>query len=547
MPSLRVLRTFVLRVVERLGSSAAVMIAWWHDPAMTDRPWTGDACSLVDAFRRGERTPLDELETCLAAIDASDLNAFAFLDPERAHDAARHADLSQPFGGVPVGIKELEPVAGWPWTEGSLVFRDRVATRTSVNVDRLLGRGGAVPVGLTTASEFGGLNVSVTKLNGTTHNPWHHGRTTGGSSAGSAAAVAGGLVSLATGGDGGGSIRIPAAYTGLLGMKGTFGRIPRSPDAFSRPGTVVLGCLARSVRDAARYYDVCAGYDSEDPTSLPSSGAWESGLGTHELRGKRVAVLPDLGGVSRVSPLVESRVRDAAKELIDASGMVEVDVALHMPNLAVHWMLGNVSTLLAELGAKWPSCANDLTEEVAAGLFMSQSLYNLRVAATAEELRIRAYEAMAELFDRVDFVIAATNPDVAFAADAATSSTKQSVLDTARTHTTFRLGMRGMFAAERYAAAAFPNLSNAIAGQITMRFPDLVSMGALTMISNLYGNPAVSIPCGVVDELPVGLQVLTRHHDDALLFDVALSAERAAPWPLTAPERGPGGSVSQAL
>ena len=129
MPSLRVLRTFVLRVVERLGSSAAVMIAWWHDPAMTDRPWTGDACSLVDAFRRGERTPLEELETCLAAIDASDLNAFAFLDPERAHDAARHADLSQPFGGVPVGIKELEPVAGWPWTEGSLVFRDRYPGR----------------------------------------------------------------------------------------------------------------------------------------------------------------------------------------------------------------------------------------------------------------------------------------------------------------------------------------------------------------------------------------------------------------------------------
>jgi Asp-tRNA(Asn)/Glu-tRNA(Gln) amidotransferase A subunit family amidase len=107
--------------------------------------------------------------------------------------------------------------------------------------------------------------------------------------------------------------------------------------------------------------------------------------------------------------------------------------------------------------------------------------------------------------------------------------------------------MRGMFAAERYAAAAFPNLSNAIAGQITMRFPDLVSMGALTMISNLYGNPAVSIPCGVVDELPVGLQVLTRHHDDALLFDVALAAERVAPWPLTAPKRGPGGSVAQAL
>ena len=136
---------------------------------------------------------------------------------------------SRPFGGVPVGVKELEPVTGWPQTEGSLVFRDRVATRTGTMVERLLGAGGAVPVGLTTASEFGGLNVSVTKLNGVTHNPWRHGRTVGGSSGGSAAAVVGGLVPLATGGDGGGSIRIPAGYTGLLGMKGTYGRIPRGP------------------------------------------------------------------------------------------------------------------------------------------------------------------------------------------------------------------------------------------------------------------------------------------------------------------------------
>ena len=134
-----------------------------------------------------------------------------------------------------------------------------------------------MPVGLTTASEFGGLNVSVTKLNGVTHNPWRHGRTVGGSSGGSAAAVSGGLVTLATGGDGGGSIRIPAGYTGLLGMKGTFGRIPRGPHAFMRPNTVVLGNLARSVRDAARYYDVCGGYDPHDPTSLPRTRAGRPG------------------------------------------------------------------------------------------------------------------------------------------------------------------------------------------------------------------------------------------------------------------------------
>src|SRR5450432_1119978 len=256
---------------------------------MTDGPWLGDACSLVDAFRNQERSPVEELEATLAAIAATDLNAFSFLDPERAMSAACGADVTAPFGGVPVGVKELEPVAGWPATEASLVFRDRVATATSPVVQRIFEAGGVVAVGLTTASEFGGLNVGNTKLNGVTHNPWRHGRTTGGSSAGSSAAVAGGLVPLATGGDGGGSIRIPAGYTGLLGMKGTYGRIPRGPHAYFRPGTVVLGCLARSVRDAARYFDVCGGYDARDPWSLPARPGWETGLDTNDLAGRRVA------------------------------------------------------------------------------------------------------------------------------------------------------------------------------------------------------------------------------------------------------------------
>ncbi|MFA9564777.1 MAG: amidase family protein, partial [Acidimicrobiales bacterium] len=149
---------------------------------MADAPWTGDACSLVDAFRAGERSPAEELDATLAAIDRSDLNCFSFLDPGRAREAATEADVSLPFGGVPTGIKELSPVAGWPDTEASLVFRDRRATRSSHSLRRLFEAGGVVPVGMTTASEFGGLNISVTKLNGVTHNPWRRGCTAGGSS-----------------------------------------------------------------------------------------------------------------------------------------------------------------------------------------------------------------------------------------------------------------------------------------------------------------------------------------------------------------------------
>ena len=501
---------------------------------MTGETWTGDACALVDAFRRGERSPREELEATLAAIANSDLNCFSFLDPDRALDAAARADVSLPFGGLPVGIKELEPVAGWPQTEGSLVFEDRVATETSTVVERLLGGGGAVPVGLTTASEFGGLNVSVTKLNGVTHNPWRHGCTAGGSSGGSAAAVAGGLVPLATGGDGGGSIRIPAGYTGLLGMKGTYGRIPRGPHAYFTPGTIVLGCLARSVRDAARFFDVCEGYDGTDPSSLARRGGWEAGLGVNELRGRRVAIVPNLGRVT-LEPGVEERLYESARSLVKSTGMVEVDVSIDLPDLAAQWMMGNLATLLAELGPRWPACLNDLTEEITIGLLLSQSMYNLHTASIAEELRVRAYTEMARAFERVDFVIAPTNPGPAFAAEAAMSNPTTSFVDSVKGNRAALAGFRLAMGGVRFTAALFPKLPSLLLDQLADRFPDLVHMGALTMISNLYGNPAVSIPAGLVDGLPVGMQVLARHHADDLLFDVALAVERETPWPLIAP------------
>jgi aspartyl-tRNA(Asn)/glutamyl-tRNA(Gln) amidotransferase subunit A len=500
----------------------------------TDMPWQGDACSLVDAFRAGERSPVEELEATLAAIERSDLNCFSHVDPERARAAAATADVDLPFGGVPTAIKELDPVEGWPYTEASLAFSDRISPFTSHKTQRLFERGGVTPVGQTTASEFGGLNISVTKINGVTHNPWCHGKTVGGSSGGSASAVAGGLVSLATGGDGGGSIRIPAGYTGLLGMKGTFGRIPRSPHAYMRPHTVVLGNLSRSVRDAARFYDVCAGVHSADPTSLPSPGGWEAGLGTHDLRGLRVAVVPHLGGVD-LEPGVEDRIREEAKALIKDNDMVEVDVRVEPPNLAAQWAMGNLATLLADLGDRWPSCSDQLTDEMAVGLHLAEAMYNLRTAAAAEEMRIAANEVMARAFDEVDLIIAATNPGPAFAADAATSQPQAPIVSKLFEPGPARAVLRGLLGSVRLAAGAFPKLPSALLTMASQRLPDLVNMGALTIISNIYGNPAVSIPAGTVDGLPVGMQVLAAHHRDALLFDVALAVERERPWPMVAP------------
>jgi aspartyl-tRNA(Asn)/glutamyl-tRNA(Gln) amidotransferase subunit A len=461
---------------------------------MTDSPWLGDACSLVDAFRSGTHSPVDELAATLAAIEASQLNAFCYIDADAALARAQAADVTLPFGGVPVGIKELEKVSGWPATDGSLAFRDRTAQFTSTHVERLVGRGGANPVGQTTSSEFGGLACSITKIHGVTHNPWQHGRTTGGSSAGSSAAVAGGLATVATGGDGGGSIRIPAGYCGLFGMKGTAGRIPRGPRTEIGPLTIVLGCVARSVRDAARWFDVANGFDARDPYSLPRVDGWERGLGSYAsaLRGKRVAIAPTLGSAV-VRPEVEAIVRDAGEALAKRAGLQVVDVDIKVPDLGLEWLIANAAVLFGELGDRWPDCKDDLTPEIA---FLGELTYpalNMDVAAANERARTSANEAMAAIFDQVDFVISATNPDVAFGAEASFAS---------------RIGEVDV---------------------------ELTNSGVLTIPANVVGNPAMSVPAGLVDDLPVGMQVIGRHHEDALLFDLALVAEREQPWPMVAP------------
>ncbi|MEY2452007.1 MAG: aspartyl-tRNA(Asn)/glutamyl-tRNA(Gln) amidotransferase subunit [Acidimicrobiaceae bacterium] len=459
---------------------------------METTPWLDDACSLVDAFRSGDRSPVEELDACLTAIDASELNAFCHLDVDAARAAAAGADVQLPFGGLPVAVKELEPVAGWPYTEASLVFADRVADHDSTQIERLRA-GGANLFGQTTASEFGGLNVSVTKLHGVTRNPWDKTRTTGGSSAGSAAAVAGGLVPIASGGDGGGSIRIPAGFNGLFGMKGTAGRIPRGPEVLIGPLTVVVGCLARSVRDAARWYDVCNGFDARDPYSLPRIEGWERDLGTHDLSGKRAVIAPNLGSAI-VNPAVEEAVREAGEALAKDAGLQIVDIPVKMPGLGLEWAIANLATLLVDLGDKWPACKDDLSIEIAFGLEMAMGMMNLEMAATSERNRRAANETMADVFDQVDFVICATNPDIAYPAEVTL---------------------------------------NTMVGDVSVG-PE--NNGALTIPANICGNPACSIPAGTVDGLPVGLQIIGRHHEDALLLDLARIVEQERPWPLVAPD-----------
>lgn len=459
----------------------------------SDAPWQGDACSLVDAFRRGDRTPLEELSATLTAIEASDLNAFAFIDQEHATTAASLADVSLPFGGVPLAIKELDKVAGWPDTEASVPLAGRIADYSLTHIDRLRAAG-AVPFGMTTASEFGGVNLTRTRLHGATHNPWRRGTTPGGSSGGSAAAVAGGLVTLATGGDGGGSIRIPAGFCGLVGLKTTYGRIPRGPHFEVGALTVTIGGLTRSVRDTARWLDVANGADRHDPHSLPRIEGWEAGLGSHleELRGRRVAVIDNFAGAV-VSPATAAVVRQAADDLIADLGLHRVEVDVAIPNVGSAWSLANLASIYRDLGDLWPDCADELTPEIRFSLEWGDRMhYDTAARIRLEQRRTALFEAMATLFEQTDLVITSSNPDVAFAAE-----------------------------------GPLPHVFGGIEDS-----PG--NNGKLTIPSNLYGNPAISIPVGTHDGLPVGMQVLAPHHADAWLLDAAWVTERERPWPLVA-------------
>jgi aspartyl-tRNA(Asn)/glutamyl-tRNA(Gln) amidotransferase subunit A len=270
---------------------------------------------------------------------------------------------------------------------------------------------------------------------------------------------------------------------------------------------VVLGCLARSVRDVARWYDVAAGYDMRDPYSLPKVEGWERDLGTHleSLRGKKLAILPDLCGSAIVRDVVADRVREAGEQLAKDAGLELVDgIHVDIPDMGVEWAMGNLGGLAAELEGLWPDCKDDLTTEIAFGMQMAKEYYNLDMAGKAEIKRMHCNEAVAAIFDEVDFVVCATNPDVAFPAE---------------------VGM-----------------NTRVGGQTVGVENNL----ALTGPFNLVGNPSCSVPIGTAPywtdegepagaELPVGMQIVGRHNADALLLDLALLIERERPWPLVSP------------
>jgi len=255
--------------------------------------------SLLDggqlSVRELVRATLDRIEDADRA-----LNCFTtvFAEPamaaaEAADAAHRRGETTGPLHGIPIAIKDLTPICGYPTTRGSRVFANEISTRDAVVVRRLRAAG-AVIVGKTTTPEFAHSGFTDSPLHGTTRNPWDPTRTPGGSSGGSAAAVASGCVALAEGSDMGGSIRAPAAFCGVHGLKPSLGRIPLDflPTVFE--SIAHTGPIGRSAADLAAFLDVCAGPDDADIQSLPRL-AGSRYIADPEVAGLRVAVSPDLG------------------------------------------------------------------------------------------------------------------------------------------------------------------------------------------------------------------------------------------------------------
>jgi aspartyl-tRNA(Asn)/glutamyl-tRNA(Gln) amidotransferase subunit A len=461
----------------------------------------GSVIEIAERVRAGESTALQQVEDALARIELRNesLNAFVHLDSELARTQARDLDARisagedpGPLAGVPIGVKDVERVAGMPATRGSLLHvGSAAADADGVHVSRLRAAG-AIPLGMTAMPEFGTVAFTRSKAWGVTRNPWNPQRTPGGSSGGSAAAVAAGMVPLATAGDGGGSTRIPAAYSGLVGHKPSFGRIPREGATTSQ--TAVWGSLVTTVADAARHLDVACGPDDRDRTSLPPPGlSYERAIEELDVRGLRALWSPDLG-FAAVDPEIAALSADAAGELCQAAELERVERPVRLDDLFKLWAGVGAIDIWLQLGRDdWPARADELTPGVRRGYEATEAMTSPRYARLLVR-RTRLEAAVAELFADIDVLITPTTATPAFAAEGPQPS---------------QIAGR-----EVHPAMAVP----------------------FTMLANLCWNPAISVPIGQVsDGLPAGLQIMTRRHLDEVALRLARILEQARPWTRLAP------------
>lgn len=462
------------------------------------------ARQLRSGYESGELSPPAVVDAVLGRIERlnGDLTAFVTVTGDEARSAAATAEqllrAGDPAGssggalcGVPISIKDMVATRGVRTTMGSLLLADWVPEFDTPTSERLRAAGAPL-LGKTTTSEFGWKGDSGNRVNGPARNPWRLDRTPGGSSGGAAAAVAAGLGPVAIGSDGAGSVRIPAAFCGVFGIKPSAGVIPAFPispiESLSH-----LGVLATTVADAADMLDVVAGPDPRDRFSLPDTGADYAAASTGPIGELRVAWSPDLGYAA-----VEPEVR----ELTAAAAATFESLGCHVSEVVPGW-----DDPYPFLDVIW-SAAN-------AGRHMHD----------LDDVRHLIDPGRVEVIERG---MRLTGPEVG-----AANAAKSGFAETVRQFMAgYDLLLTPTLPLTAFAAGADQP------GEVAGRPTEYLSWTPFTYPFNITGLPAASVPCGMSGGLPVGLQIVGGWRQDALVLRAAAAFEEAAPWPRHATGEG---------
>jgi len=453
------------------------------------------ATRLLELYREKELSPVAVMRTTLSRLERYEgaLNAFVLYDPESAMAAARASEARWQKGapqglldGVPVALKDTLLTRGWPRRMGSRTIDPNQNWTDDAPVPARLRDAGAVFFGKTTTPEFGWKGATDSPLTGITRNPWNRERTPGGSSGGSAVAVTAGIAPLAVGTDAGGSIRIPASFCGIFGLKPTFGRVAAyPPSAFGDVAHV--GPMARSVDDSALMLDAMKGPDSRDWFSLPDDGiAYRERVREGSLKGKRIALSPTLG-YAEPAPAVRAAVERAAQVFAGLGAIVELADPFAETPMPIFETLA-LGGFWALLRAQKPEAVALMDPGLVAmcrrGERVTQEQY---VEAIGK--RVALGQALRQFFDRYDFLLSPTMPIPAAYADPRSDDV--------------------------------PNAGNSW------------SWVVYTYPFNLTKNPSASIPCGFEDGLPLGLQVTGPLFADLSVLQACRAYEAAAgqSWP----------------
>jgi Asp-tRNA(Asn)/Glu-tRNA(Gln) amidotransferase A subunit family amidase len=470
---------------------------------MSELNWMGGH-ELALAIRQRKVSPVEAVDAALAQLEKVEpsINAFVTVTAEevRAHAIrqeselmSRPADELPPLFGVPITVKDLTDTAGVRTTYGSRAFSDHVPTADGVNWSRLKA-GGAILIGKTTTPEFGGLGVTDSPLTGVTNNPWRLTHTAGGSSGGAAASMAAGVGYLAWGSDGGGSIRIPAACCGVVGLKASRGRFP-VPTPWETVSTE--GPLTRTVVDSALMLAVASGPHVGDPLCLPLTGEdfVSLVLANPTLTGKRIAFAPAPAG-AMVDHEVAAIVANAVQAIADADRAwideVELDVPDPVKYFADFWPPSFTMMGAEDAGALVDDAvSHPVTVALADRGRQMMASDHYRTATVTRSLISQAFN---HLFADHDLIITPTMPLAAFPHPLRTvgGNTEINGLPVSQPHIDFH------------------------------RFTESPSHAGL---------PAITVPCGFSKEgLPVGLQIIGPLFADAAVLAAAAAIERILPW-----------------